>query len=112
MAQQSLRMDALGSMAAGIAHECRNMMTVVRGSLEQAGRHPSSERQREQLARAEWGATQAERLTHQMLNFAHRQTPASERIDFGVLVWNMDTLMQQVAGINIDVTPVVSSTWS
>lgn len=104
MAQQSLRMDALGSMAAGIAHEFSNMMTIVRGSLEQARRHPSSERQMEQLARAEWGATQAERLTRQMLNFAHRQLPASERTDLSEIVRNMDKLMQQVAGINIALT--------
>jgi len=104
MMQQGQRMDALGSMAAGVAHEFGNMMTVVRGSLEQARRHPSSERQAEQLARAEWGAAQAARLTQQMLSFAHRQAPTSKLADLGGLVRNMDDLMKQVAGIGIALT--------
>ncbi len=104
LAQQGLRMDALGSMAAGVAHEFGNMMTIVRGSLEQARRNPSSDRQAEQLARAEWGAAQAARLTQQMLNFAHWQAPALKLADLGELVRNMDSLMRQVAGINIALT--------
>ena len=104
LAQQGQRMDALGSMAAGVAHEFGNMMTIVRGSLEQARHNPSSERQAEQLARAEWGAAQAERLTRQMLSFAHVQAPASKLADLGELVRSMDSLMRQVAGINIAVT--------
>jgi len=104
LAQQGQRMDALGSMAAGVAHEFGNMMTIVRGSLEQARRNPSNERQAEQLARAEWGATQAARLTQQMLNFAHWQAPTSKLADLGELVRNMDDLMKQVAGINIVLT--------
>ena len=104
LAQQGQRMDALGSMAAGVAHEFGNMMTIVRGSLEQARRSPSSDRQAEQLARAEWGAAQAARLTQQMLNFAHWQAPASKLADLGELVRNMDSLMRQVAGINIALT--------
>ena len=102
--QQGLRMDALGSVAAGVAHEFGNMMTIVRGSLEQARRHPSNERQAEQLARAEWGATQAARLTQQMLSFAHWQAPTPRLADLGELVRNMDSLMRQVAGINIALT--------
>ena len=101
LAQQGLRMDALGSVAAGVAHEFGNMMTIVRGSLEQARRNPSSERQAEQLARAEWGAAQAARLTQQMLSFAHWQAPALKLADLGGLVCNMDDLMRQVAGIGI-----------
>jgi len=104
MMQQGQRMDALGSMAAGVAHEFGNMMTIVRGSLKQARRHPSSERQAEQLARVEWGAAQATRLTQQMLSFAHWQAPYSNLADLGELVRNMDDLMKQVAGIGIALT--------
>ncbi len=102
--QQVQRTDALDSMAAGVAHEFSNMMTIVQGSLEQARRDPSSERQAKQLARAEWGAAQAARLTQQMLNFAHRQAPPSKLADLGQLVRNMDSLMKQVAGIAIALT--------
>ncbi len=101
LAQQVQHTDALGSMVASVAHEFGNMMTIVQGSLEQARRHPSSARQAEQLSRAEWGAAQAARLTQQMLNFAHRQAPVSRPADLGELVRNMDSLMEQVAGVAI-----------
>ena len=99
--QHGLRMDALGSVAAGVAHEFNNMMTIVRVSLEQAGRYPSSDRQVEQLARAEWGAAQAARLTQQMLNFAHRQAPIAGPTDLSELIHHMDSLLKQVAGSKI-----------
>ncbi len=100
LVQQAQRMDTLGSMAAGVAHEFGNMMTIVRGSLEQARRHPSRDRQAKQLARAEWGAAQVARLTQQMLNFAHWPAPALKLVNLSELVRNMDILMQQVAGID------------
>lgn len=105
--QHGLRMDALGSVAAGVAHEFNNMMTIVRVSLEQARRHPSSDRQVEQLARAEWGAAQAARLTQQMLNFAHRQAPITGLTDLGELIRHMDSLLKQVAGNKIALTLAV-----
>jgi len=104
LAQQGQRMDALGSVAAGVAHEFSNMMTIVRGGLEQARANPSTERQAQQLARAEWGAKQAERLTRQMLGFSRRQSHDSRLADLGELVRNMDSLMRQVAGIAITLT--------
>ena len=104
LAQQGQRMDALGSVAAGVAHEFSNMMTIVRGGLEQARANPSTDRQAQQLARAEWGAKQAERLTQQMLSFSRRQSHDSSLADLGELVCNMDSLMRQVAGIAITLT--------
>lgn len=43
--QQSQRMETLGSMASGMAHEFNNLMTVVIASLERAARNPASARQ-------------------------------------------------------------------
>ncbi len=96
--QQSQRMEALGSMATGVAHEFNNLMTVVAGSLEQARAHPSSDRQAKQLARAAWGAEHAGRLTQQMLSFSRRQFHDAKLADLGLLARDMDSLMAQVAG--------------
>ena len=73
MLRQSQHLDALGSMATGIAHELNSLMATVRSSLEQARANPSSELRSQQLAHAAWGAEQAERLTRQLLGFAQRQ---------------------------------------
>jgi PAS domain S-box-containing protein len=73
MLRRSRHLNALGSMATGMAHELDSLMTIVRGSLEQARANPSSELRSQQLAHAAWGAEQAERLTQQLLGFAQRQ---------------------------------------
>ena len=99
--QQSQRMEALGSMATGVAHEFNNLMTVVAGSLEQARKQPSSERQAEQLARAAWGTEHAGRLTQQMLSFSGRQFHDAKPADLGALARNLDSLMAQAAGADV-----------
>ncbi len=98
MSRQGQRMDVLGAMAAGIAHEFRNLMTIVQGSLEQASAHPSNERQARQLARAEWGAVHAGRLTQQILSFSRRQPQDTRLTDLSELARNMDSLLKHVAG--------------
>ena len=99
--QQSQRMEALGGMAAGVAHEFNNLMTIVAGSLEQARKHPSNERQAEQLARAMWGTERAGRLTQQMLSFSGRQFHDAKLADLGTLARNLDSLLAQAAGSDV-----------
>ena len=94
---RSQRMDSLGSMAAGIAHEFNNLMTVALGSLERARKEPLSPRQAEAVERVEWAARAAGRLTQQMLSFAGRQRLAAELLDLNVAVRNMDGLLRQAA---------------
>jgi signal transduction histidine kinase len=65
--RQVQRVEALGAMAAGVAHEVSNLLTIVLGSLDQLRRQDLDEPGRQQLARAEWGARQAGRLTRQVL---------------------------------------------
>lgn len=101
--EQSQRMEALGGMAAGVAHEFNNLMTIVLGSTEQAMAAPSSERQRRQLERIEHAAQLAGRLTQQMLGFARRQFHDARGHDLGQLVRNLDSLVAQVAGPGVAV---------
>ena len=96
--QQSQRMEALGSMASGVAHEFNNLMTVVVGSAQQAMEAASGERQLRQLERIERSAHLAGRLTQQMLSFARRQFHDARAHDLGALVRELDSLVAQVAG--------------
>ena len=59
-----------GSLGADVAHELANLLTVVSSSLEQLRRQPLDQQGQRQLARAEWGAWQAVRLTRQVLSQA------------------------------------------
>jgi signal transduction histidine kinase len=100
---QAGRIQALGAMAAEIAHEFNNLMTIVIGSLEQLRRQNLDERGQEQLRRADWGARQAGRVTQRVLSFAHREAREEPAIDLNQVVTNFDRMIQLVAGRNVDV---------
>ncbi len=100
--QQAQRLETLGSMASGVAHEFNNLMTVALGSISQLERgmaEGSLERQR--LDRAKWAAQQAGRLTQQMLSFARRQFHDNQMLDLNRLISDFDGIMQQMAGPSI-----------
>ena len=100
---QSQRMEALGSMAAAVAHEFNNLMTIVIGSVQQAQERVADDRQHRQLERVEWAARQAGRLTQQMLSFARRQFHDLQATDLNQLLAETDSLLAQVVGPAIEV---------
>ena len=73
-------------MAAGMAHELNNLLTIVLASLEQMRRQPLDERGQQQLARAQWGARQAGRLTRQMLSSGRRESEDDPVVDLNETV--------------------------
>ena len=101
--QQAQRLETLGSMASGVAHEFNNLMTVVLGSLAQIERtmQPGS-RDLQRLQRAQWAAGQAGRLTQQMLSFARRQFHDNQALDLNELVGNFDGILGQMAGAGVE----------
>lgn len=93
---QARRMDTLGLMAAGIAHEFNNLMTVVIANAEGVRASTLSARQAERLDRVDWGARAAGRLTEQMLSFAGRSSLQAEVADLTATIGNLDRLLTQV----------------
>ncbi len=101
--QQSQRMETLGSMASGLAHEFNNLMTIVLGNLERLGGEVGSERGRRSIERAAWGARRAAKLTDQMLSFARRQFHDNQALDVNATLANCDGILDQMAGTGVTV---------
>ncbi len=95
---QTQRMDTLGSMAASLAHEFNNLMTIVLANLERVGTEKDPERRAKQVERATWGAQRATRLTDQMLSFARRQFHDDRTVDVNQLLAGCDAILDQMAG--------------
>src|SRR3954462_8481293 len=71
--RQGQRMESLGALASGIAHEVSNLLTVVVGSIEGAAARAADQRQAEQLRRADWAARRTGELATALLATARRQ---------------------------------------
>ena len=98
---QAQRMEAVGSMASGVAHEFNGLLTVVIGSAQQALALAVDKRQRRQLDRIEGAARSAGRLTQQMLSFARRQLHHPRPADLNRLVEAMGNGLTSLAGGNV-----------
>jgi signal transduction histidine kinase len=105
MLRQAQRIETLGSVATGVAHEFNNLMTIVMGSLSQLERGiAGGSRDRARVERAMWAAGQAGQLTQQMLSFARRQFHDNRPTDINDAVRNLHGAVRQCAGPAINVT--------
>jgi PAS domain S-box-containing protein len=95
---QAQRMDAVGHLAGGVAHEINNMMTVVLGFsailLDNIGDDPRAAELR-QIHRA---ATRAATITGQLLAFGRRQQLRPEVLDLNEWIRGLEHMLRRVLG--------------
>ncbi len=101
--QQSQKMEAIGRLAGGVAHDFNNMLGVILGhtniALERMDpAHPLNTHLREILKAAERSAD----LTRQLLAFARKQIAAPRRLNLNDTVEGMFGMLKRLIGENID----------
>ncbi len=97
-ARQLQRMESIGALASGVAHEFSNLMTVVLGSVERAASGAVDERQTQHLGRAEWAARRAGQLSAELLTLARRQSSAGQAVDLNAVIDGFAGTLAQVSG--------------
>jgi CheY-like chemotaxis protein len=100
--RQSQKMDALGQLAGGVAHDFNNILTVIHGhaSLLVANGNlaGAAARSAEQIVQA---AERASALTRQLVAFSRRQVMQPRRLDMNHVVNNMTKMLTRLVGENI-----------
>ena len=99
--RQSLKMEAVGQLTGGLAHDFNNMLTGVVGSLNMLRLRIDQGRVHETgryLDAAETASLRAAALTHRLLAFSRRQTLAPTATDISGLVAGMLELIQSTVG--------------
>ncbi len=80
--RQSQKMEAIGQLAGGVAHDFNNMLCGILGATELLVSRPDvSPRQRRHLDLIASSANRAADLTRKLLSFARRQPLANQAID-------------------------------
>ena len=99
---QAQRLEALGRMTGGIAHDFGNVLSVIATNLDlvrrDAGRGP------EPVEAAIRAVQQGTRLGSQLLAFARRQNLIVEPRDANRLVSTLRPLLERAAGSSVDVS--------
>ncbi|MFT8419439.1 MAG: ATP-binding protein, partial [Acetobacter sp.] len=112
---EAQKLRALGQLTAGIAHDFKNLLTVILGNLELASEYDQPdqvEQRQEYLSAATHAGHRSEALTGQLLSFMRRQRGAPDSLRLSDLFSFLGGLLGRVIGPRIVVEcGVVSDVW-
>lgn len=107
--RQAQKMEAVGQLTGGLAHDFNNMLTGISGAIEMMQVRVAQGRigDLDRYATAALGATRrAAALTHRLLAFSRRQTLDPKPTDVNRLIADLSDLIQRTAGPGIDLEVV------
>ncbi|NOT08431.1 MAG: response regulator [Gemmatimonadales bacterium] len=99
---QAQKMEAVGLLAGGVAHDFNNVLTAIIGHTDMLQLDTTDQEQQAHLAVIMQAAERARGLTQQLLAFGRRQVLQPRILDLGDLVTNMDKLLRPLLGEDID----------
>ncbi|MFZ1983280.1 MAG: PAS domain S-box protein [Desulfatitalea sp.] len=101
--RQAQKMESVGRLAGGVAHDYNNMLSVILGYTELAlARVPSAEPLHADLKEIFNAARRSADITRQLLAFARRQTIAPEVLDLNASVESLLKMLRRLIGEDID----------
>src|SRR5204863_6415417 len=100
--RQSQKMESVGQLAAGVAHDFNNMLTIIQGHggmlLAKAAQSPDL---LESTQAIYFAAERAANLTRQLLMFSRKNVVQSEQLDLREVVSQVSKMLQRLLGETI-----------
>lgn len=107
---QALKMEAVGQLTGGIAHEFNNMLAVIQGNLDLLKDQIATDKELLSFIEPTLRATQrATELTQTLLTFSRKQALRPSAIDLNELVANMLGLIRPTLGEAIEIDVVADT---
>ncbi|WP_175917448.1 ATP-binding protein [Burkholderia pyrrocinia] len=112
--RQAQKMDVLGQLTGGVAHDFNNFLVAILGNLELLLPRLDGQQDAQTMAeRARRAAERASRLTRRLLAFARRQPLQAERVSVRAMLAEMLDLVEYSAGQRVAVVlePAAEPMW-
>jgi len=103
---QSQKMESIGLLAGGVAHEFNNLLTAISGygQILQESIPPDDELSQESIGNVMKATERAAELTRSLLSYSRKQTMKPEPVRVGAIIGNVGKLIQRVVGEDIEIS--------
>jgi signal transduction histidine kinase/ActR/RegA family two-component response regulator len=103
--RRAQRLEILGQLAGGVAHDFNNLVTAISGFALLASRRvpPNDDVLRDHLDEIQRATERAANLTRQLLSFARRQPIQTRIIDANALLLNLHKLLRRLVSEAVEI---------
>jgi PAS domain S-box-containing protein len=106
--RQSQKMEAVGQLTGGLAHDFNNILMLISINVEALLDEEIPARTRERLEQIEKSAARAAELTQQLLAYSRRQPLHPRLTDLNELVGATSKLLRRTLGENIEIEAILA----
>jgi two-component system, cell cycle sensor histidine kinase and response regulator CckA len=108
--RQMQKIEAVGQLAGGIAHNFNNLLTAMLGYTELLLTRHREGTDREELEEIQKAGQRAGKLTHQLLAFSRKQVPVPREVDVNQTVADLRNMLTGLINQDIALTCALSPT--
>ena len=107
--RQAQRLEAVGRLAGGVAHDFNNILTAITGYSELLlADLAADDRRREDVEEIRTATQRAAALTRQLLAFSRRQVLQVKVLDLNVVVRTLDRMLRRLIGEDVSLEVALS----
>jgi PAS domain S-box-containing protein len=101
--RQAQKMEAVGQLAGGVAHDFNNILAVILGYSESVQRHlATSDPQHGKIEEIRRAAERGASLTHQLLAFSRKQVLQPRVLELNALVQDIEPMLRRLIGEHVE----------